>query len=206
MPYNPFDNSTITGDWVDHASYSLGGEDYPLNYNTELPAPASGTWRTTGGTGELKAGWVGSAGRRGILELDKPLGDMFAIVFQHLATFGNEGWKAERQTLALSGASANGKDYGGDTHLHIHGLNNKGQRVPYTQYIRETSTAIRRANMEPRLINDGKAYYLLVPGRKGIWIPSEEALTDVREVLAGGGLGNKRSVERVEAIWVQIPV
>ena len=135
MPYNPFAGWAISNDWPGHASYSLGGDDYPLPYGTILNAPASGTWRTSGGTGENKAGWVGSAGRRGILELDTPIGPMVAIVFQHMSEFGVPGWKPEGIYLSKSGASANGEDWGGDVHLHIHGLDANGNRVSFPNNI-----------------------------------------------------------------------
>ena len=68
------------------------------------------------------------------------------------------------------------------------------------------TTPISEEEMKPYIINDGKAYYLLVPGRKGIWLPDTDTLTAVRKVLAGDGLGNLADVKRVEAIWSQIPV
>lgn len=141
MPYNPWNGYRMTGTWQDHMSYSLGGEDYPLGYGTPLEAPASGTLQTSGGSGEYAAGQIGSAGRRSILHLDNPLGEMAAIVFQHQSAFGSPGWYAEGSTLGWSGASANGKDYGGDTHLHVHGLTAGGRRVPFTQYIGGSSGA-----------------------------------------------------------------
>jgi hypothetical protein len=136
MPYNPWSGYRMTGTWQDHMSYSLGGEDYPLGYGTALAAPASGTLRTSGGSGEKAAGWIGSAGRRSILDLDQPIGEMASIVFQHQSAFGTHGKHYdEGETLGWSGASANGKDYGGDVHLHVHGLTADGRRVPFTQYI-----------------------------------------------------------------------
>lgn len=135
MSYNPFSGWRITGDWADHMSYSLGGTDYPLPYGTQLPAPAAGTLRTSGGSGERRAGEVGSAGRRSILDLDTPLGDMVSIVFQHQSRFGQAKHYEERETLGWSGASANGDDWGGDAHLHIHGLDKHGNRVDYTTHI-----------------------------------------------------------------------
>lgn len=136
MPFNPWSGYRMTGTWQDHMSYSLGGEDYPLAYGTGLKAPASGTLRTSGGSGEKAAGWIGSAGRRSILDLDTPIGAMASIVFQHQSQFGTNGKHYnEGEILGLSGASANGKDYGGDTHLHVHGLTADGRRVPFTQYI-----------------------------------------------------------------------
>jgi hypothetical protein len=76
MPYNPWSGYRISNSWAGHMSYSLGGEDYPLAYGTALKAPAAGTLRTSGGSGEFAAGWIGSAGRRSILMLDTPIGDM----------------------------------------------------------------------------------------------------------------------------------
>lgn len=135
MSYDTFAGWEISNDWAGHAAYSLGGDDYPLPYGTIFGAPASGTWRTSGGEGERKAGWVGSAGRRGILELDTPIGDMVAIVFQHLSDFNSPGWRPEGSALAASGASANGRDWGGDVHMHVHGLDKNGNRVSYPDNI-----------------------------------------------------------------------
>lgn len=136
MPFNPWSGYRMSGTWQDHMSYSLGGEDYPLAYGTGLKAPASGTLRTSGGTGEKQAGWIGSAGRRSILDLDTPIGEMASIVFQHQSEFGTHGKHYnEGEIVGKSGASANGKDWGGDVHLHVHGLTKDGRRVPFTQYI-----------------------------------------------------------------------
>lgn len=133
--YNPFSGWRITGSWANHMSYSLGGIDYPLPYNTPLRAPASGTLRTSGGRGEFAAGQVGSAGRRSILELDRPVLNLVAIVFQHQASFGAARHYDEGETLGLSGASANGNDWGGDVHLHTHGLLASGARVDWLGYL-----------------------------------------------------------------------
>lgn len=160
MVSNPYAGYPVTGSWYDHASYSAGGIDYPLAYGTALPAPAAGTLRTSGGSGEWEAGSVGSAGRRSILELDTPAprripaestppeggGDMVAIVFQHQSAFGTARHYTEGETLGWSGASANGADYGGDVHLHIHGLNASGQRVDFTKFIGPTPTTATEEN------------------------------------------------------------
>lgn len=135
MSYNPWSGYRMSNDWAGHMSYSLGGEDYPLGYGVALEAPASGTLQTSGGSGEYAAGWIGSAGRRSILHLDNPIGEMAAIVLQHQSAFATAKHYEEGETIGWSGASANGKDYGGDTHLHVHGLTKGGRRVPFTQYI-----------------------------------------------------------------------
>ncbi|WP_120338141.1 hypothetical protein [Cryobacterium soli] len=116
-------------------SYSLGGIDYPLGYGTALPAPASGTLRISGGRGEFAAGEVGSAGRRSILTLDKPILGLVAIVWQHQSRFADPGHYNEGETSGWSGASANGNDWGGDVHLHTHGLLESGIRVDWRGYI-----------------------------------------------------------------------
>lgn len=147
--YNPWANYAISGSWANHMSYSLGGIDYPLPYGTNLKAPAAGTLHTSGGSGEYRAGWVGSAGRRSILILDADFarvnptleqnegtGPMHAIVFQHQSEFGTDGQHyAIGDVLGKSGASANGDDYGGDVHLHVHGLTAGGQRVDLLNFI-----------------------------------------------------------------------
>ncbi|PPH51191.1 hypothetical protein [Rathayibacter sp. AY1E1] len=137
MPYNPFARWRITGTWAAHMSYSAGGEDYPLPYGTVLPAPASGTLHTSGRPGsgfEFQCGQVGSAGRRSILMLDRPIRDVVAVVFQHQSAFGYERHYDEGATCGWSGASANGRDWGGDVHLHIHCLTASGQRRRFTDY------------------------------------------------------------------------
>jgi len=133
--YNPFAAWKVTGTWAEHASYSLGGIDQGLNYGTPLPAPASGTLRTSGGSGEFKAGWVGSAGRRSILMLDEAIRGLVAIVFQHQSDFGPEGHCDERTICGWSGASAYGLNWGGMVHLHSHGLLADGTRVNWYDYI-----------------------------------------------------------------------
>jgi hypothetical protein len=138
VPYNPYGTTLSTGGtYQDHKDRTNGlrpGEDWPLGYGSSLPAPASGTLRTSGGSGEFAAGWVGSAGRRAILMLDAPIGDVVAVVFQHLSAFGTAGHYNEGQSIGLSGASANLADYGGDTHLHIHCLTASGARRQFTAY------------------------------------------------------------------------
>lgn len=75
-----------------------------------------------------------------------------------------------------------------------------GESTPIT-------TDPKEDDMKPYIINDGKAVYLLVPGRpSAIHIPNLHALRAVEEVLAGGGLGDLAKVKAVEAIWAQIPV
>lgn len=147
--YNPWSAYTISGTWLNHDGYSAGGIDYPLNYGTDVLAPADGTYRISGGSGQLLAGWVGSAGRRTILELNEPFprvmpretqppegtGALIAIVFQHLSTFGTAGTYSKGDVLCQSGASANGLDYGGDTHLHVHGVDTTGNRVDFLKFI-----------------------------------------------------------------------
>lgn len=153
--YNPWASWPVSsgGDWPGHGSYSLGGLDYPLPYGTELPAPANGTLQTSGGAGEWAAGWVGSAGRRSILHLDSAYprlhgfsessgraidheGDLVAIVFQHQSAFGTDGQHYNLgEICGVSGASANGSNYGGEVHLHVHGLNALGQRMDFTKFV-----------------------------------------------------------------------
>lgn len=147
--YNPWTAYPITGTWADHMTYSAGGIDYPLPYGTGIRAPASGTLHTSGGSGEYQAGQVGSAGRRSILYLDTDFprivsaletsegtGPMHAIVFQHQSEFGTDGQHyAKGAVCGVSGASANGSDYGGDVHLHVHGLTTGGARVDFLNFI-----------------------------------------------------------------------
>jgi hypothetical protein len=138
MPYNPFGTALSGGgSWQAHLARTdglRGGEDWPLSYGTTLPAAASGTLRTLGGFGEFQAGWAGSAGRRAVLMLDEPIGDVVAVIYQHLSFLMPAGHYDEGATIGLSGASANGVDYGGDTHLHLHCLTAGGTRRQFTRY------------------------------------------------------------------------
>lgn len=154
MTYNPFASEPITGTWEDHADYSKGGTDLPLAYGTPIPAPAAGTLQTSGGSGEYECGWVGTAGRRSILHLDSPLsrvsprrsspyeaeGPCVAIVLQHQSAFGTPGWHAEGTIIGDSGASANNDDWGGEVHLHWHGLDAAGNRLRIESFIGTSST------------------------------------------------------------------
>jgi hypothetical protein len=139
MPYNPFGTAVSSGGtWADHLARTnglRGGEDYPLAYGTTLPAPAAGRLQTLGGFGEFQAGAnMGSAGRRSVLYLDAAISDVVAVVFQHQSVMNAAAQYAEGVSVGLSGASANGNDYGGDTHLHIHCLTASGVRRQFTRY------------------------------------------------------------------------
>jgi hypothetical protein len=89
-----------------------------------------------GGSGEFKAGQVGSAGRRSILELDRPIRDVVAVVVQHQSAYGDNGrhYSEGESAIGWSGASANGSDWGGDVHLHVHCLTASGARRKFTDY------------------------------------------------------------------------
>jgi hypothetical protein len=143
--FNPFSGWRITGTWADHMSYSLGGIDYPLPYGTPLRAPAAGTLRISGGVGERAAGLIGSAGRRSVLTLDRPVLGLVAIVFQHQSAFGTPRHYDEGEVLGWSGASTvvGGyvREYGGDVHLHTHGLHSDGHRVDWLGYIHLSPSA-----------------------------------------------------------------
>lgn len=172
MPFNPFAGWRVTGSWAAHASYSLGGEDYPLPYGTPLPAPASGTLRVSGGSGEFKAGWVGSAGRRSVLILDSPIRDVVAVVFQHQSRFGVEKHYVEGVTAGWSGASANGLDYGGDVHLHIHCLTAGGARRKFTDYFTATSpTATTSGSGPTNTIQEDE-----LPTTNQVWDEAQQSL------------------------------
>lgn len=160
MVYNPFRNIPISGTWTDHAGYSAGGTDLPLGMGTPIPAPAAGTLRITGGSGEARAGLVGTAGRRAILELDSRLnriqtppgdtstdreinppegfGQMDSVVIQHLSAFAAPGHYEEGQTIGWSGNSVvndDGTIGSGQVHLHWHGLDTANARVRIESFI-----------------------------------------------------------------------
>lgn len=168
MAYNPFIEFDVTGDWASHASYSAGGTDYPTPYGWEIHAPAAGVLHTSGKCGggfEFQCGMVGSAGRRSILMLDTPLqrqesaqssppegdGDMVAIVFQHQSQFGEDGkhYDEGEAGLGWTGASANGNDHGGDTHIHIHGLTAGGNRVRVESFITASTPTQAQETTQP---------------------------------------------------------
>jgi len=139
--YNSLARWKKTGTWEDHMSYSLGGEDYGTPYNSVVAAPATGVIRTSGGSGEFAAGWIGSAGRRAILELAEPIGDVVAVVMQHLAAFPEAREYQEGEACFLTGASANHLEWGGQVHAHIHCLTAKGERRQFTNYINGSISA-----------------------------------------------------------------
>ena len=140
--------------WESHASYSGGGYDWSgfsgLVYGSDLVAPAAGTLRTSGGSGEYAAGDIGSAGLRSILILDTPVarvkpksttlmsggtreadGPMAAIVFQHQSAFGvAKHYEKAEANLGKVGDSGNNV-----THLHVHGLDAAGNRVDFTKFM-----------------------------------------------------------------------
>jgi hypothetical protein len=159
--YNPWGNMR-TGhldDWESHASYSAGGDDWGLAYGTDILAPAAGILRSANqGSGEFQTGGspqVGSAGRRSHLVLDSAFprivaksatlmngasyeadGPITHIVFQHQSAMGVDGAHFNKgDVIGQSGASADGSDYGGDTHLHVHGLQSSGARVDFIKFV-----------------------------------------------------------------------
>jgi hypothetical protein len=147
--YNPWSGYRVTGTWEAHRSYSYGGTDWPLGYGTALRAPATGTL--------TDYGWVGSAGRRAGLVFDQPVKrvtpasktpmygsstpyyehdcDMVTFIFQHAKSYQPNGRYLEGAIIGHSGASANGKEWGGDAHLHGHGLCIHGARVDFMKFI-----------------------------------------------------------------------
>lgn len=148
--FNPWAGIAISsgGDWQTHVNNTTrGGTDYPFGYGTDIPAPGAGNLRVTGGSGENAASDsnAGGAGRRTILDLDVAAprvqakgnnegdGPMVSIVFQHLS-YQVSGRVAKGGSCGKTGASAYGSDYGGDVHLHVHGLNAAGERVDYLKF------------------------------------------------------------------------
>jgi hypothetical protein len=147
--FNPWSDYRVSGSWEDHQSYSYGGTDWPLAYGTPLLAVASGTL--------TDYGWVGSAGRRAGLKFDTPVRrlrapsktamhggsvpyyehdcDMTTFIYQHAADYEPNGHYDEGDKVGLSGASANGKEWGGSAHLHGHGLCEHGARVDFMKFI-----------------------------------------------------------------------
>lgn len=191
MPFNPFENVPISGTWESHASYSAGGTDYPLDYRTPIYAPARGHLYTSGrppgvnASNEWACGWVGTAGRRSILMLEKPIerpasgsrrlsppegnGPMVAIVFQHQAEMSvNSGpntlYLENGGPIGFSGASANGVDMGGDVHLHWHGLNAAGARLRVEAFLNRSSQSAGDDPTPIEIPTDGsREVYIKVP-------------------------------------------
>lgn len=67
-----------------------------------------GSPSTLQGEAVSRAGELGSAGRRAVLKLGTPIGDMVAIVFQHQSVFGEAKHYEERLTLGWSGRQRTG--------------------------------------------------------------------------------------------------
>jgi len=229
VPYNPFVNVRITGTWENHASYSLGGTDLPTGYGTAIPAPASGILRSSGGSGEYAAGWIGSAGRRSVLSLDTPIyrhsprrsspfeaeGPMTAIVLQHQSAFGGEGHYREGQTCGWTGASANGVNYGGDVHLHWHGLDARGNRLRIESFLPASGTAGTSVtpvdNSKPEPPKDEDLMIRIQSTNRGIALVGAgyyRGLTSNEEVIQSGEMitahhtGNDRQFD----LWASMAV
>lgn len=141
--YDPWGGQTPSGSWLDHASYSAGGLDFP-DYLEPIHAPAAGTLRVSGGSGEYLAGNVGSAGVRSVLMLDasfprirpgesrppEAAGNMVAIVFQHQSEQRPAVHYNKGDIIGVSGNTGNGV-----YHSHVHGLTASGGRVDYRKFI-----------------------------------------------------------------------
>jgi len=145
LMYNPWKGSALSegGNWGDHIGRSSGGgNDYPFGSGTHIVAPATGTLRKTGGSGEFLAGDAGGAGTRYILELDNPVnrvldavageggGPLVALAFQHLSSGQPSGHYNAGSHVVTSGDTGDGP-----AHFHIHGLNSSGQRLRFLAFI-----------------------------------------------------------------------
>ncbi|MCP2324180.1 hypothetical protein HDA40_002687 [Hamadaea flava] len=216
---NPFAGWPVTGSWEDHASYSAGGTDYPLSYNTALPAPASGTLEYRG--------WVDSGGRRSVLWLDTPFnrvlpksgtlmngssyeanGPIVGVVFQHQASVRPNGHYGQGAIVGYSGASASpgDGDYGGDIHLHIHGVDAAGNRVDFTKFVGSTT--------QPEIIKskDGNMYliwstggtgYLALPGKGLVGISSMQHYNLLKRVINSDQTAGQPEVfNATEIAWI----
>ena len=215
--FNPWSGYRVTGTWEAHSSYSYGGTDWPLGYGTELRAPASGRLQNNG--------WAGSAGRRATLYFDSPVRrviprsstpmygssipyvehgcDMVAFVFQHAKGYLGDGHYDERALIGFSGASANGADWGGDAHLHGHGLCAHGARVDFMKFI-GSATAVAG----PTAIIDQEEELMppiIIFGPKsGAQFPYVfDPYTGMRSALSQAALSVLRtSKNRPEEIWL----
>ena len=116
---------------------------------------------------------------------------MVGIVFQHAASYNTEGHYSAGEIIGKSGASANGSDYGGDVHLHIHGVNSAGQRVDFTKFIDgNTTTPPQKEDDMVRLIripingqNEAGGWHWLVVdhGNHSYWhVPNTPMVTLLR--------------------------
>ena len=145
--YNPYAAYGVTGTWEDHASYSQGGIDRGHAYGTPLKAPAAGTIIITR--------WVDAAGRTTVFQYDNTYarvrpastrlmngstreaqGPMVSLVLQHQSAFVASGHYEKDDIIGYSGASANPSsgNYGGDVHLHYHGLDASGARLDHDKF------------------------------------------------------------------------
>lgn len=147
--YGPGRGEELDG-WPSHQSYSAGGYDWSfMAYGDPIPAPAAGTLRTSGGSGENAAGNIGSAGLRSIFTLDSPVarvypasplvmngggteaeGPMISLVIQHQSKFAPEGHYNPFDNIGFVGDSGNGVK-----HVHLHGLDPNGRRVDFVKFI-----------------------------------------------------------------------
>jgi hypothetical protein len=145
---NPWAGWPVTGSWEDHSWYSQGGTDRPLPYGTPLVAPEAGSI--------VRTSWTDLAGRRTEFRFNNTYarqraasttlmngisreaqGPMVSLVLQHQAEMYPLGAYPKGATIGVSGASADPDDgnYGGDVHLHYHGLDASGARLDFDKFI-----------------------------------------------------------------------
>jgi hypothetical protein len=134
--HNPYDVSLLTDTDADHRARkppSLGGDDFAYAYGSPIIAPAAGVIDLAdddnGGSGGRMVGVRHAGGVRSE--------QLHASVLRY--PVGTE--VAEGQTIAWSGASAYGSDWGTDgAHIHAH-FTVDGVRVGWLNYLASIGTS-----------------------------------------------------------------
>jgi hypothetical protein len=223
--YNPWSDYRVTGTWEAHRSYSYGGTDWPLGYGTALRAPATGTL--------TDYGWVGTAGRRAGLVFDQPVKrvipasktpmygsstpyyehncDMVTFIYQHASRYNANGRYAEGAIIGYSGASASGKEWGGDAHLHGHGLCIHGARVDFMKFIGAAPASTSTTPVAQEEDEDMTKYTRIQAPTRGIALIAPgyyRHLANDEEVLETAGYvkEHKSGNDRQFDIWVSMSI
>lgn len=95
---------------------------------------------------------------------------MVAVVLQHQSRFGDSGWHAEGDDIGWSGASANGSDWGGDVHLHWHGLDANGNRLRIESFLPAAGVAVLGVEVVEELEKEQDMKILVNVGVESPWV------------------------------------
>ncbi|WP_350347268.1 hypothetical protein ABIQ69_11565 [Agromyces sp. G08B096] len=146
---------------------------------------------------------------------------MVAVVFQHLSADPRSGHYNEWDPdMVRTGASASGREFGGDVHHHIHGLDARGYRLDFTKFIGASLASVSEApvseedDMLDIITVDGKKFLVTTtsmtwiegPGHLGAlekWIGGANSLTEAERKVVGYYQSKLRG--RPDAQIVEIP-